>query len=251
MRQLMLVLALAASPTTRESADSSPFPSVTAQPLALNLPVIGKRIGARPEEIGGRVYGAKTAEAWRRQGKAVPDTQWYGQAFGGAAVVGYDLSRGRVSRVVMVFGAERSFEAAMAKLEKAGKVKKDVLTIPGKVSVAVREIKVDGSPAISLEASTAGWYLLDHPTLPANLATAIKAGQVVPGMDIEQVEATKGRPSKVEELDGLTVLRWTTTAKSLRGTRPGANGKVEMIFDEVEKVVASATVKDGRVVAAK
>jgi hypothetical protein len=237
MSQRLIVLALltlALSPAAkgeapRRSADGVDLPPVTA-PAAFRatLPIVRDKLGAAPEELGGRIYHSATSKdllAKRSPKASAEDGAWFTFGTLGADVVCFDLTGGRVTRLVLIYNQPRpqvqqQVASGMRQATRApGDDRPDAYAVKnaaaggGPFVVTVRA-DVD---RVTAQLDGVDWALATDKGMPAAIAAAMRARKPAEGMTLDQMQAMFGRPAEASaEGGGDTTYEWR-----IKGFGPG------------------------------
>ena len=192
---LTAVLAAGAGPSSkpaapRKSADGVALPdALPEKKLQGTLPLIGDKLGSRPEEIAPRVFSAeKSARTMARLVEGLEkDTEWFAPNAFGATVVGVRLTDGRVTHVRLVY---HNIPAVKDKAIRGELTKASPGTDPGarEFNLTMGETPVtayiwregDGD-VVTFDLDEVEWVLAYHPQ-PAEVTAAIRSHKVIKGM---------------------------------------------------------------------
>lgn len=205
---------LAAAPGgDRKSSDGIPFPEVGKPYLKTSLPAVRDKMGAPPEEMGDHVFNSKTShELLKRKLKGDLECEWFVVGFGGADIAGFDLTDGRVSRIVLARAqpspaVAQEIATRIAKMN-GGKPAQSQVVQPRNEAGDPLPVEVNSTPdRIEFRIDPIELHLQQRPT-SESVKKAMRAHEPAEGMTIDEAKLLFGTPSSDDKSDAQENVTW-------------------------------------------
>lgn len=195
-----------------QSADGVGFPDAPKSLFQAALPIIGNRLGGKIGEMGRVLNGKKSADIIAKRIKGSEfNCEWFVIGFAGADAGGFDLTDGRVTRIVLYYNQASPIRAqdTVRRMNQIGRGTKPNECVPkNKLGNDVPVHADIGTTQITFNVDAVEWNLLYHQA-SLDIAKAMRSRLPLQGMSEEQAIATFGKPQSVEELgNGELSMLW-------------------------------------------
>jgi hypothetical protein len=215
-------LASAADPqlpgSVRASVDGTPYPQAGPLKFHASLPYLASKLGGLPEQMGGRIYSVENAADVLKRAEIDPSTlecKWFVLASGAADIVEFDLSNGRITRIIAV---DRTANSSLAD-SISNQWKELVARFPAadpNTAMAKNTTKGPDVPVtatvsperIEFHVDPVAWYLL-YNDVPTDIAAAMSAKKPIQGMTVEEANLVFGVPDSVTHAEKHDDYVWT------------------------------------------
>jgi hypothetical protein len=204
-----------AAATPGRSNDGTPFPeAVKDRMVKIDLPGIGDKLGCLPPEMGRVFDSSKSVLVLKKHiGDPVPE-KWFALGFRNADVASFDLTDGRVTRIVLrkskpSIDFANAIARQVAKLDGAKLVAHQTISAKNPAGASPILVNIDIDPtAAAFEVDAVVWYLLHH-DVPAPIASAMRQKLPVKGMTLNQALCAFGTPeAKQDGQEGELRCTW-------------------------------------------
>lgn len=239
MRLIILASVLLSCPAfaaPRLSADGETFPNAVPRAFQGDLPLIRDKIGMLPEDLGGKVFNTKKSD--KLLGPVLRQkfqSEWFVRGFAGSDVAGFDLTDGRISRIVWVknWPSMAMVDSLSAKLAKSARPNEHCIDVANQMGHSLPISYVASKAFISFTSDPLEWYLLHHPP-EKSVADAMRSKNPAKGITIEQASMTFGKPISSALEGDVTTTVWEER-KSIR--RAGFIGSSDDVYRAMQNAI--------------
>jgi hypothetical protein len=213
---LFVLACVAAGPApAARSIDGTQFPEADKdRKIMTELPGIGDKLDCLPVELGRVFDSVKSASMLRKHVAEPVEEKWFTLGFRNSDVASFDLTNGRVTRIVLrkskpSIDFANAIARQVAKMDGAKLVAHQTIPVKNSLGNGSVLIRIDIDPsAASFEVDAVDWYLLHH-EVPEQVSAAMRQKVPSKGMTYEQAACVFGEPeAKQDQQEGNLQYTW-------------------------------------------